>query len=312
MTGGAGFIGSNMVEALLKLGAEVIVYDNLSSGRYEFLKEFEKYKGFKFIEGDLLNLDKLSISMKRSNADAVVHLAANPDIRLGIKYTNLDLRQGTIATYNVLEAARKSDVRDILFSSSSVVYGRASIKPTPENYGPLLPISLYGAAKLASEGLITSFSNLFGMRYYIYRFANVVGKNGTHGVIIDFVNKLRRNKSMLEVLGDGRQRKSYVDVGDCVNAMLHVYEKSNEKENVYNIASDDRITVREIAEIVAGRVAKGATIVYTGTKEGWPGDVTDTFLSNKKLKSLGFRLKMNSKQAVQNALELYIKAQGTT
>ncbi|MEM4089042.1 MAG: NAD-dependent epimerase/dehydratase family protein, partial [Candidatus Micrarchaeaceae archaeon] len=179
MTGGAGFIGSNMVEALLKLGANVVAYDNLSSGRYEFLKEFEKYKGFKFIEGDLLNLDKLSVSMKRSNADAVVHLAANPDIRLGIKYTNLDLRQGTIATYNVLEAARKSDVRDILFSSSSVVYGRASIKPTPENYGPLLPISLYGAAKLASEGLITSFSNLFGMRYYIYRFANVVGKNGT-------------------------------------------------------------------------------------------------------------------------------------
>ncbi|MEM4066456.1 MAG: NAD-dependent epimerase/dehydratase family protein, partial [Candidatus Micrarchaeaceae archaeon] len=259
---------------------------------------------------DLLNAKGLEISMKRSDADVVIHLAANPDIRLGTKYTNLDLKQGTIATYNTLEAARKCDVNDILFSSSSVIYGRATVKPTPENYGPLLPISLYGAAKLASEGLITSFSNLFGMGYYIYRFANVVGRNGTHGVIIDFVNKLKRDNTKLEVLGDGRQRKSYVEVKECVDAMLFVYERSKERENVYNIASDDRITVREIAEIVVNRVAKGAKIVYTGTKEGWPGDITDTFLSNKKLKKLGFKPKVSSKEAVRKALELYLRSIG--
>ncbi len=307
VTGGAGFIGSNMVEELLNRHASVVVYDNLSSGRYEFIKQFEKSTNFKFVKGDLLNLKGLETAMKRSEADTVIHLAANPDIRLGTKQTDLDLRQGTIATYNTLEAARKCNVKSILFSSSSVVYGRARLKPTPEDYGPLTPISLYGASKLAAEGLVTSFANLFGMDYYIYRFANVVGENGTHGVIIDFINKLRRNSKELEVLGNGKQEKSYVDVKDCVAAMLFVYERSKENENIYNISADDRITVKEIAEMVINRIAKGARITYTGTKEGWPGDITDTFLSNQKLKSLGFRTRKNSRQAVENAIETYLR-----
>jgi UDP-glucose 4-epimerase len=294
-----------MVEGILKRDANVVVYDDLSSGRYEFIKKFEESNRFNFIKGNLLNQKDLETAMKISKADVVVHLAANPDIRLGTKHTKLDLKLGTIATYNTLEAARKCEVNDIIFSSSSVVYGKAKIKPTPEDYGPLIPLSLYGAAKLASEGLVTSFANLFGMNYYIYRFANVVGKNETHGVIIDFINKLRKNSGVLEVLGDGTQKKSYIDVKDCVEAMLFVYEKS--KDNIWNISSNDRITVSEIAKIVVDRVAKGAKIKYTGTPEGWPGDITDMFLSNKKLKYLGFVPRKKSREAVENALEMYIK-----
>lgn len=193
VTGGAGFVGSNMCELLVHAGAKVIVYDNLGSGRYELVKPLAGRKNFLFHKADLLDRERLSKAMGGSEIDLVIHLAANPDVALGTKQTSLDLEQGTIATYNVLEEARRNDIHDIMFSSSSVVYGIADVLPTPEEYGPLLPISLYGASKLASEALITSFSHLYGMDYYIYRFANVIGRNATHGVVIDFLRKLRKN-----------------------------------------------------------------------------------------------------------------------
>ncbi len=290
LTGGAGFIGSNLAELLLKRGAEVTVYDNMSSGRYEFIKHLRTFKGFAFMKGDVLDTRKLDLAMHGEGYNAVAHLSANPDVALGTKNTRLDLEQGTVGTYNVLEAARKNDVHDILFASSSVVYGMAKVLPTPEGYGPLAPISLYGASKLASEGLITSFSHLFGMDYYIYRFANVVGRHSTHGVMIDFIKKLKRNPKALEVLGNGLQRKSYIDVEDCVSAMAFVYEKSGQQGNIYNLATDDQMKVDDIAGLVIRRFASGARIKHTGGAQGWPGDVPNAFLSNRKLKAMGFRL----------------------
>lgn len=298
VTGGAGFVGSNMLDALIKANANVIVYDNLSSGREEFIKPYTGKKNFKFIKADLLDTSALSNAMKSGEIDAIVHLAANPDVMRGSRETDLDLRQGTVAIYNVLEAARKNDIKEILFSSSSVVYGIPTVRPTPEDYGPLKPISLYGASKLASEGLITAFSHLFGMKYYIYRFANVVGRNSTHGVILDFAKKLKKNRRELEVLGNGKQRKSYIEVGDCVDGMLYVYEKSNDSENIYNITTADQASVKEIAELVIKKFGRDAKIRYTGTEQGWPGDVANTFLSNKKISAMGWKPKYTSLEAV--------------
>jgi UDP-glucose 4-epimerase len=308
VTGGAGFIGSNMVETLVERGASVIVYDNLSSGKYEFLKHLEGNKKFKFIKADLLDKDRLEAAMREGKPDAVIHMAANPDVRRGAVETDLDLKQGTFATYNVLESMRKNGVKEILFSSSSVVYGIADKKPTREDYGPLLPISLYGSSKLASEGLITAFANLNGMRYFIYRFANVVGRNGTHGVVIDFIKKLRNDPNVLEVLGDGKQRKSYIGVMECVEAMLYVYENSKSEKNLYNIAADDQISVKEIAETVRDRISKGAKIKYTGGKEGWPGDVPDAYLDNSKLKKFGYSPKRGSREVIEMAITEILKA----
>ncbi len=308
ITGGAGFIGSNMVEALLDNAGTVTVYDNLSSGNYEFIKMYEGKNGFRFIKGDLLDADKLLEALKGSESEVVIHLAANPNVRLGAEQTDLDLKQGTIATHNLLEAMRKSGARQILFSSSSVVYGEADVKPTPEHYGPLKPISLYGSAKLASEALITAYSHLFGIEYMIFRFANVIGKNSTHGVIYDFIKKLRGNSAELEVLGTGRQKKSYIDVSDCVGAMLFAFEKSSSSD-IFNIASDDQISVEEIAKLVVARVAPTARIRFTNSERGWPGDVTDAFLSNEKLKRLGFVPKYSSRAAVEKAIDTILAAQ---
>lgn len=303
ITGGAGFIGSNLVERLMQEGASVFVYDNLSSGRYEFIKKFEGRMDFHFVKGDLLEKASLDNAMRSSGANAVIHLAANPDVRKGISETDLDLRQGTLATYNVLESARKLGIKEVLFSSSSVVYGIPSVRPTPEDYGPLKPISLYGAAKLASEGLITAFSHLYGMSYYIYRFANVVGKNMTHGAVFDFAEKLMKNGNELEVLGNGQQKKSYIEVTDCIEGMLHVYRNSTSSENIYNIATDDQSSVKEIAELVIGKFSPGAAIRYTGGEQGWPGDIANTFLNSKRIGELGWKPKHSSAGAIRMAVE---------
>ena len=304
VTGGAGFIGSSFSKKLVELGAEVIVYDNLGNGRYELIKELEGKKSFKFIKADLLNFETLDANFKKYKPQVVLHLAANSDVKNGLQDTRLDLEQGTLATYNVLEAARKNNVEDILFSSSSVVYGYSSVRPTPEDYGPLKPVSMYGASKLACEGMITAFSHLYGFNNYIYRFANIVGQNLTHGVILDFAKKLKKNSKELEVLGNGKQRKSYLDVMDCIDGMLLVYNKSNEKENIYNLSLDDQISVSEIAEMVIKELSPNARIRYTGTESGWPGDVPNSYLSNKRISSLGFKPRYKtSREAVLHAIE---------
>jgi UDP-glucose 4-epimerase len=305
VTGGAGFIGSAMCGRLAVACQKVVAYDNLCTGSYSFIEGLVSSGRIEFVKADLHDSEKLESELRRNEISAIVHLAASADVAKGTADTRLDIDQGTLLTYNVLEAARKCDVRDLLFSSSSTVYGIAEKKPTREDYGPLKPISLYGASKLASEGMITSFSHLFGIGYSIYRFANVTGRNSEHGVIPDFARKLRANPSELPVLGDGRQRKSYVEVDDCVDAMLFGYAKSGSRENIYNIAADDQITVAEIARIAIETFAPGARISYSGGEQGWPGDVPDFLLDNSRLKALGFVPKFRtSGEAVKNAFAL--------
>ena len=248
VTGGAGFIGSHLVDALVSRGINVRVFDNFSSGREEFLSHHQGTGNVEVVRGDLLNIDEVESAM--SGIEMVHHLAANPDIRLGTEVTDTDLKQGTLATYNVLESMRKVGVNKISFSSSSAIYGEAEEMPTPETYGPVMPISLYGASKLGSEALITAWAGTFGANAWIHRFANIVGPRGTHGVIFDFIHKLKRDPSRLEVLGNGMQEKSYMSAEDCVRAMVHLVDFCVDNVSLYNLGTGDTCSVRRIAEIV--------------------------------------------------------------
>lgn len=299
VTGGAGFIGSHLVDRLMHQGHEVTVFDNLSSGRKEFISHHLNKKNFKFIKADLLDFKNVNRAMR--GQELVHHLAANPDIRYGIEHPDYDLKQNTMATFNVLEAMRLNGVKKISFSSSSVVYGEAEKVPTPEGYGPLIPISLYGASKLAAEGLITAYCHTFGFQSWIFRFANIIGKRQTHGVIVDFIEKLKKNPRELEILGDGRQSKSYLLVEECVDAMLFAMERSNEKVNIFNLGSRDRVSVRRIAEILCEEVGLEPKLRYTGTERGWPGDVPRMMLDVGKINKLGWEAKYGSEKAVRLA-----------
>ena len=305
MTGGAGFIGSAMCRRLAGACPRVVAYDNLCTGSRSFIGDLVSSGKVGFVDADLHDSARLESEIKKNDISLIIHLAASADVAKGTADTRIDIDQGTMLTYGVLEAARRCDVPDLLFSSSSVVYGIADLRPTPEDYGPLKPISLYGASKLASEGLITAYSHLFGIGYSIYRFANITGRNSTHGVIPDFARKLRENPSELAVLGDGKQRKSYVDVDDCVDAMLFAHSKSKGRDNLYNIASEGQTSVEEVARIAIETFAPGARITYSGGAQGWPGDVPDAFLDASRLRALGFVPRFRtSTDAVRNAFAL--------
>ena len=306
ITGGAGFIGSHLVDAIVPKGWQVTVYDNLSSGKKEFIKQHMGQKYLKFIKADLSNLPQLVKSMK--GHDLVIHLAANPDIRYGIKHTDTDLKQNTIVTYNVLEAMRINNVKDIILASTSTVYGEPKVMPTPEEYGPLFPISLYGASKLACEVLATSFAHTFGMKCWIFRFANIVGGRGTHGLIFDFIHKLKKDPRKLEILGDGKQAKSCLLVDDCIEAMLFAYAHSKTQFNVYNLGCHDKIGITVTAKLLIRKMGlKNVKLVFTGGKRGWPGDVPQMFLAVDKINKLGWKSKNNSYQAVDMAIERMLK-----
>ena len=306
VTGGAGFIGSHLVDRLVGQGDEVIVVDNLSSGVIEFIQSHIDSGAVIFHNIDLKDLDSLTPIM--AGVEMVYHLAANPDIRLGTRITDTDLKEGTIVTYNVLEAMRLADVGKIAFASSSVVYGEDAPMPTPENHGPCLPISLYGASKQAGEGLIGSWVGTFGLQAWIFRFANIIGERGTHGVIFDFIHKLKADPSRLEVLGNGLQEKSYMEVGDCVDAILHVIDNTSERINLYNLGSNDTCSVRNIAAIVVRETkCDGASIEYTGGDRGWAGDIPKAMLAINRLKDLGFKVNYDSEEAVAYTARVLIK-----
>jgi UDP-glucose 4-epimerase len=297
VTGGAGFIGSHLVDALLAAGNEVTVVDNLSGGKREFLQPHAGNRRFRFVEADLSAEGFICEDFK--GADTVFHLAANPDVRTGATDTKTPIRQNIMITYNVLESMRLNGVSRIAFTSTSTIYGEATVVPTPEDYGPLLPISLYGASKLSCEALISSYCHTFGMKAWIYRFANIVGDRGTHGVIYDFIRKLRADPKKLTILGDGRQSKSYLHISDCVEAMLFVVENAREQVNVYNIGSDDRFDVTGIARVVAGEMGlKDVAFEYTGGDRGWKGDVPYMALSIGKIKALGWKPAHDSEASV--------------
>ncbi len=305
VTGGAGFIGSHLVDALVEMGHEVRVLDNFSSGKEEFLSHHTESGSVEVVRADLLDNDAVSASM--DGVETVHHMAANPDIRLGTEVTDTDLKQGTVATYNVLEAMRVNGVGKISFASSSAVYGEAEIMPTPEEYGPMIPISLYGASKLASEALITAWAGTFGAKGYIHRFANIVGPRGTHGVIFDFIHKLKRDPTRLEVLGDGEQEKSYMSARDCVNSMLHVIEIGEGETNLFNLGTGDTCSVSRIAEIVVEESGLNEVkIDYTGGKRGWAGDVPKTYLDVNKLLGSGFTPTSMSEEAIRDTARALI------
>ncbi|HIH44038.1 MAG TPA: NAD-dependent epimerase/dehydratase family protein [Candidatus Methanoperedenaceae archaeon] len=293
VTGGAGFIGSHLVRRLKK-DNEIIVFDNFSSGRREFIPA-----GIEVVDGDLL--DEESIAEALGGIDFVYHLAANPDVRAGASDTHVHVRENILATHNLLEGMRKNSVKNILFTSTSTVYGDASEVPTPENYGPLVPISLYGASKLACEALVTAYCHTFDMRSWILRFANIVGERGTHGIIIDFINKLRKNPGELEILGDGRQEKSYLHVSECVDAMLFAVGHSRDMVNIFNIGSGDTISARRIGDIVCDEMGLSPSYRFTGGARGWRGDVPKMRLSVDKLRALGWEPRCGSEESVRKA-----------
>ena len=300
VTGGAGFIGSHLVDRLIHFG-EVTVYDNFSSGKKEFIQHHLNKPNFRLIEDDLLNFRRLLQEIK--GADLVFHLAANPEARSGIENTRLDLEQETLVTYNVLEAMRQNGVKRIVFASSGTVYGDLGDIPASEDYGPLLPISLYGAGKLACEGLISGFCGTFGMQSWIFRFSNVVGKRATHGVIYDFVHKLLKNPAELEILGDGKQSKPYLQVSDCVEGILFGFQNSKQPVNLYNLGTEDFTSVTSIAELVVQKMElENIAVRYKGGRRGWPGDVPNVRFNIERIRKLGWTPRLGSTLAAQQAV----------
>jgi UDP-glucose 4-epimerase len=301
VAGGAGFIGSHLVDRLVNTGG-VAVYDNLSSGKREFIRHHLNRDSFRFIQGDILDRNRLAKAMKGS--DIVFHMAANPEVRAGTYDTELDLKQGTIATYNALETMRLHGIKRVVFASSSTVYGEVAGLPIPEDYGPLQPISLYGASKLACEGLITAFCHLFDMQAWIFRFANIVGSRATHGAIFDFINKLKRNPEELEILGDGTQQKPYIHVQDCVDGVLYGFQHSDAQVNVFNLGNSDVTRVTTIAQMLVESMGlANVKLKYTGGERGWPGDVPQVRLDTSRMEKLGWKPKYNSGEAVRIAIK---------
>lgn len=302
VTGGAGFVGSHLVDELVRQGYKVTAYDNLSTGKKEFISRHLNEKNFQFIEDDLLDFKSVNRAMR--DQEFIYHLAASPDVRYGVEHPDHDLKQNVLVTSNVLKAMRSNKVKKISFSSSSVVYGEAKRIPTPEDYGPLIPTSLYGASKLAAEGLITAYCHTFDLQSWIFRFANIIGERQTHGVIVDFIEKLKRNPSELEILGDGRQSKSYLPVKECVDAMLFATKNSNERVNIFNVGSEDRISVIRVAEILSEEADLEPRFRFTGTEHGWPGDIPTMMLDVEKINQLGWKTKKyTSEETVKMAIK---------
>lgn len=304
VVGGAGFIGSHMVDRLVTRGP-VTIYDNLSVGQRAFVEGHLAAGRATLIEADTLDLERLAEAVK--GHDLVVHLAANPEARWGLERTRLDLEQGTIATYNVLEAMRRAGVPKLIFSSSGTVYGETAKVCAEGDLGEL-PISLYGASKMAGEALIAAFVECFGLTARIYRFGNVVGPRGTHGAALDFLRKLRDKKTELEVLGDGKQAKPYLFVTDCVDGMLFGLDHAEGRLAINNLAPPDITSVARIAELcIAASPYPGAAIRYTGGDRGWPGDVPRSVMDPGKLAALGFRVRFSSDEAVRRAVDALAK-----
>jgi len=311
VTGGAGFIGSHLVDALMSQGKEVYVFDNLSTGSLENVKHWLNSSNFRFIKGDLLRPSDLE-NLKNEDFSIIFHLAANPEVRLSSIDPDVHFQQNIVATYNLLELIRRDENSPVLaFTSTSTVYGDALKMPTPEDYAPLEPISIYGASKLACEALISAYAHTYGFKAVIFRLANIVGPRSQHGVVYDFIQKLRRNPRELEVLGDGTQVKSYLHVSDCVEAMLLGVERSSRQVEIFNVGSEDQVDVRTIAKMVIEEMGlKDVRLNFTGGVDGgrgWRGDVKNMLLDIKKLKSLGWRPKYGSKEAVRSAIRDLLK-----
>lgn len=296
VTGCAGFIGSNVVDRLLSLGHKVCGIDNFSTGRVDFIRYALTNRSFTFIEADLLNLSELKMIFK--GGEVVIHLAANADVRFGIQHPRKDLEQNTIVTYNVLEAMRANGIKKIAFSSTGSVYGESPVIPTPEN--GLFPIqtSLYGASKAACEGLISAYCEGFGFQSWIFRFVSILGERYTHGHVFDFYQKLKKDPTCLPVLGNGKQRKSYLYVQDCIDAIMLAVEKADEKVNIFNLGVNGYVEVNDSIGWICEELGVSPRLDYSGGDRGWIGDNPFIFLDTNKIQELGWKPKFDIQQGV--------------
>ena len=300
VTGGAGFIGSNLVDRLLGLGHEVTVYDNFSTGQRRFLLNAQQCKEFQFVEGDLLDETTLKRALK--NHDYVFHLAANADVRFGKEHPRRDLEQNTIVTYNVLEAMRQNRVSKIVFSSTGSVYGEAQVVPTPEDAPFPIQTSLYGASKLAGEGLIAAYCEGFQFQSWIFRFVSILGERYTHGHVYDFYRKLRQDPTCLTVLGNGKQRKSYLYVQDCIDAIFLALEKAQEKVNIINLGVNDVCEVNDSIRWICEELGVNPKLEYTGGDRGWIGDNPLIHLDPSKMMEMGWAPKLSIRDGIVQTL----------
>jgi UDP-glucose 4-epimerase len=296
VTGCAGFIGSNLVDRLLTLGYAVLGFDNFSTGQERFLACAREHSGFTLVRGDLLDAETLRRAMR--GCDIVFHLAANADVRFGTEHPYKDLEQNTIATYNVLEAMRAEGVGRIAFSSTGSVYGEAAMIPTPENAPFPIQTSLYGASKVAGEGLISAYCEGFGFRGYIFRFVSILGERYTHGHVFDFYRQLRADPTHLKVLGNGLQRKSYLYVQDCIDAVLLAVEKAPEKVNVFNLGVDGYCQVNDSIGWICETLGVKPRLEYSGGDRGWIGDNPFIFLDAAKMRALGWKPSLDIREGV--------------
>jgi UDP-glucose 4-epimerase len=306
ITGAAGFIGSNLVDRLLRDGKTVVGFDNFSTGQNEFLKNAQKNPKFQLIRGDCLDLPALTQAM--AGSDFVFHLAANADVRFGLDHPGKDFQQNALASFNVLEAMRVSGVKRIAFSSTGSVYGEAEIIPTPENAPFPIQTSLYAASKLAAEGFIHAYCEGYKFEGYIFRFVSILGERYTHGHVLDFYKQLVEHPDHLKVLGDGTQRKSYLYIGDCIEAMLHVIAQGTAKAakhhvEFYNLGTDEFVQVNDSIGYICGALGLKPKLEYTGGNKGWVGDNPFIFLDTKKIRATGWKTTLTIEQGIVRTLK---------
>ncbi len=304
LTGCAGFIGSNFLDDLILKGHDIIGIDNLSTGRKEFLEKSANKKNFKFINEDLFTSNNLEEIFK--SCELIIHFSANADVRFGLYHTSRDLNQNTIVTYKILEAMRKNKIKKIIFSSTGSVYGESKVIPTPENVNFPIQTSLYAASKLAAESLISSYSYGFEIQSWIFRFVSILGPRYSHGHVFDFYKKLINNKNELEVLGNGKQRKSYLHIDDCISGINTAFEKTDKLINIFNLGTDDYCEVNDSIKWITKELNVNPKINYTGGDKGWIGDNPFIYLDTSKIRGLGWSSKISIKDSVLSTLN-YLK-----
>lgn len=305
VTGGAGFIGSSLVDRLLADGHEVIAYDNFSTGQEPFLADARLQPGFTLVRGDTLDLPALTAAAR--GVDTVFHLAANADVRFGTDQPRRDLEQNTIATFNVLEAMRANGVTRVAFSSTGSIYGEAAVVPTPEDAPFPVQTSLYGASKLAGEGLIQAYCEGFGFHAWIFRFVSILGERYTHGHVFDFYRSLRLDPTRLRVLGNGRQRKSYLYIQDCLDAILLAMDRATGKVNVLNLGTNEYCQVNDSIGWITEHLGITPTLDYTGGERGWIGDNPFIFLDTARVRALGWTPRLTIRDGIIRTLD-YLRA----
>ena len=296
VTGASGFIGSNLVDRLLAAGLSVTGYDNFATGKREFIAGALRHGEFKLVEGDVLDTKQLASAM--AGCDIVFHLAANADVRFGLEHPRKDLDQNTIATFSVLEAMRESGVKDIVFSSTGSIYGEAEVFPTPEAAPFPVQTSLYGASKLAGEGLIMAYCEGYNFRSWIFRFVSILGERYTHGHVFDFYEQLLADPGRLKVLGDGTQRKSYLYVHDCIDAILHALKHAQARVNLFNLGTPEYCQVNDSIGWIIGHLGLSPELSYTGGSQGWVGDNRFIFLDTARIGALGWKPKLTIREGI--------------